>query len=214
MAPKAPKSRAPKKREVYVDDVEPKYPWEKQPDESMKAFASFEVYLDIPPMDRTMRKANETLGRAWSTITGWASKHNWVPRAEAYDKQVSVKRRQKMTDDILKMHERHAKHAMLGQIAALEAIKKYVKTEENPKPKILTPNAAIRFFDIMVRIERVARGEPDSVIESKGKLEVTQPQTADQKRISMLKLLENPKAVEIMAEISGMLGTDGVEDKG
>ena len=64
--------------------------WERQPSETPKAFAAFGLYLNIPPLGRSVRAAVElfrkqggkTSERNWET---WASRYNWRNRAAEHD---------------------------------------------------------------------------------------------------------------------------------
>jgi len=201
------------KREVRPEDIEPIYPWERQPDESKQAFSAFEHYLNMEDLKRTVREAGREMGRVYSQVSAWTARHDWVRRAKAYDMDQNRKRRVILDKAIHKMHERQANHAVLGQMAALNTLQNYVKTEENPEPPKLKERDAIRLFDVASRIERLARGEPDTITETKGKLEITPGVGPDDTRRSMIKLLEDPQAVAHMAAISKILGTDGSDDK-
>lgn len=203
----------PRGRPVRPRDIEPIYPWERQPKESVQAFAAFQHYLDTPPFDRAVRGTMRELNKHWSQVGGWSSKHSWVDRCKAYDKRQDQRRRAKQQRAIDKMHERQANHAVLGQMASILTLQRYVKTENNPNPPPMRDRDAIRLFDIMARVEMRARGEPDTVTEMKGKLGVTAEDNVDVTRSAMVGLLENPKALEHMAEISKLLGTDGSNGK-
>lgn len=194
--------------------VEPIYPWEQQPKETAKAFAAFSIYLEMLPEERTMRHVKIVINKHWSQISRWSSRHQWVKRVQAFDRHNERTRRIQLDRSIVKMHERQANHAVLGQMAAMGTLQKYVKTEHNPDPPMLRERDAIRLFDVASRVEWRARGEPDTVTESKGKIEVSTPASADETRASMVRLLEDPEAVEHMAAISKLLGTDGSNGKG
>ena len=206
--------RKPRGRPVRPRDIEPIYPWERQPKESVKAFAAFGHYLDTPPLERSVRGTMRALGKHWSQVGGWSSRHSWVDRAKAYDKRQDQRRRAKQQRAIDQMHERQANHAVLGQMASIRTLQRYVKTESNPDPPTMRDRDAIRMFDVMSRVEMRARGEPDTITEMKGKIGVTAEDNVDSTRSAMVELLENPKALEHMAEISKLLGTDGSNSEG
>lgn len=60
-------------------------PWERQPDETAKAYDAFNHYLDQPPATRTCRAVAVALGKSRKLITNWSAKHGWVERAAAWD---------------------------------------------------------------------------------------------------------------------------------
>lgn len=204
---KSPPQRAPRKREVRPEDLEPKYPWERQPKESPQAFTAFAHYLNMGE-ERSARETGRTLRKNWSQISKWSSAHDWVRRSEAYDRHHQKLRQRANQRAIMKMNERQAEAAMMGQAAAMLSIGKHVKTDKNQDPVPLRDRDAIRLLAVAAKLERVARGEPDSIQETKGDVGV-KLSTVDERRASMVKLLENPEAVKHMAEISKLLGTDG-----
>jgi hypothetical protein len=60
--------------------------WEQQPDETMKAFAAFKLYRDMPAYTRAVNKVAEMLDVSVPNLSGWVKEHNWRDRAIAYDK--------------------------------------------------------------------------------------------------------------------------------
>jgi len=60
--------------------------WERQNNESSKAYAAFCVYRDLGP-ERSLEKVRQNLDkprtRKW--LGEWSVKYNWVERAQAYD---------------------------------------------------------------------------------------------------------------------------------
>ncbi len=69
----------------------PKEPWDRRRDEPAKAYSAFEIYLDLPPGQRTLKAAyrlytgNENAGGPSDHFKGWAKRHDWEERALAYD---------------------------------------------------------------------------------------------------------------------------------
>jgi hypothetical protein len=64
---------------------EPVMPWHRQPREPAKAWAGFEIFLSMPPYERSYPKVAEHLGRWVSQIKAWGSKYNWQERARLRD---------------------------------------------------------------------------------------------------------------------------------
>ena len=58
--------------------------WDRQPDESAKAYAAFTAYRDGGPQ-RSLRATSKQLGRSRSLLNAWSARYGWVHRAEAYD---------------------------------------------------------------------------------------------------------------------------------
>ena len=79
--------------------------WERQPSETPKAFAAFGLYLNIPPLGRSVRAAVElfrkqggkTSERNWET---WASRYNWRNRAAEHDSDLASRRRERMAQEL------------------------------------------------------------------------------------------------------------------
>lgn len=201
------KQRKPRSRSVTARDLEPIYPWERQPGESAKAFAAFEHYLGDGSQNRTLRKTKSAIGKAWSLICAWSIKHDWVKRAEAKDRY-DARREQAAWDSARdRMNERQANNAMAAMGAAMATLSKFVPTKEHPNPPPLRERDAIRLFAVAARLERVARGEPDMIQKTTGEVKITS--SPDDMRASMLKVLEDPQGREHMAAISKLMGTDG-----
>lgn len=60
-------------------------PWARQPSEGAKPFAAFQVYRDQPPMERSVRRLAETIGRSRAIVGRWSSRWSWVTRVTAWD---------------------------------------------------------------------------------------------------------------------------------
>jgi hypothetical protein len=62
-------------------------PWERQPGEGSKAFAAFQMYRDMPVMERSLRHLAVELGRQPSLLGDWSSKWRWQYRVDAWDRE-------------------------------------------------------------------------------------------------------------------------------
>src|SRR3954447_21109483 len=71
--------------------------FEKQPDESAKAYAAFACYRDLGP-ERSTRKVAQRLGRSVALIQRWSRRHAWVARAGAYDNLLEMERHAAVED--------------------------------------------------------------------------------------------------------------------
>jgi len=69
-------------------------PWERQPDETDRAWAAFRVYRDLPPAERsygaafrkTYQKPANYQAPQW--YRQWANRHGWRDRVEAWDRHL------------------------------------------------------------------------------------------------------------------------------
>lgn len=58
--------------------------FEQQPMESGKAFAAFNVFLNLG-VDRTAKKVSLKTGRYWKLVEQWSARYHWIARCAAYD---------------------------------------------------------------------------------------------------------------------------------
>jgi len=139
--------------------------WERQKNESSKAYAAFCVYRDLGP-ERSLEKVRQNLDkprtRKW--LGDWSVKHNWVERANAYDDYLERKKREEKEKAILEMAERHAKLAMAFQQRVAQRLQQI-------DPAELSPSDMAKWLDVATKLERLARGEPTEI----GKQEVMLP---------------------------------------
>lgn len=71
--------------------------WDRQPDETDKAWAAFQLYRDMPvfhqePLERrSLANLATKLGySSLTTLTNWSKKYEWVNRCRAFDTQLSI----------------------------------------------------------------------------------------------------------------------------
>lgn len=134
-------------------------PWEKQPEESAKAFEAFAVYRDMGA-NRSLEKAGRILGKVKVTLEPWSSKFNWKKRAEAWDAEQDRIAREAQLSKIKKMRIQHANLANAMLVKAAKALQK-IKTED------MTPNDIARMVDIGSKLERISRGDVGEVVEER-----------------------------------------------
>lgn len=70
-----------KKAKLSVEPAAASFPWERQPGESLQAYARFVAYRNTPSATRSMRK----VGVAKSLAFRWARNHRWVARCDEYE---------------------------------------------------------------------------------------------------------------------------------
>jgi len=132
--------------------------WEKQKNESNKAYHIFCIYRDLGP-DRSLDKTRQKLGKPagytrW--MHTWSSKYDWVTRAQAYDDYLERKKREEKEKAILEMAERHARLAMAFQQRVAERLREINQSE-------LSPSDMAKWLDIATKLERLSRGEPTEI---------------------------------------------------
>lgn len=81
-------------------------PWDRQPGETSKAYAAFQVYLDLADQ-RSTRRTAEALSKSEALINGWSRKHSWPARARAWDsmpRKAVAHAYEEMAADIARQH--------------------------------------------------------------------------------------------------------------
>lgn len=158
-----------------MSDPERPRPWERQPRESEEAFYAFTLYRDMPPRERSLRRVADLIdGHEGATrgprrrhvpgrIKRWAERFAWVERALAWDEERDRLAREAETEAIRAMRERHAREAMALQEKAILRLRAM-------DPGELTPNDVLRYFVEAAKLERLARGEPETIAEQRNEL--------------------------------------------
>lgn len=147
--------------EEGVTGAPPPLPWERQEGETKRAFDLFRVYRDMGPTRTLHKTVSAFYGEEGED--GWtagrmrfaeymSSQWRWRKRCEAWDleqerlwhAELAVKRKEAA--------ERHVSIAKLVQSRALDRFRTLAAAE-------LTPSEARLYFDLSVKIERLALGE-------------------------------------------------------
>lgn len=141
-------------------------PWERQPGEPTRAYAAFCLYRDMPASERSLRAVagrlygpNRTT-KVPKTLARWSARWRWVERAAAWDEEQDRRAREAQLKAIQEMRERHAREAMALQQKALQRLK-------DMDPNELSPEAVLRYFVEAAKLERVSRGEPETIQEQR-----------------------------------------------
>ncbi|MDQ8706723.1 hypothetical protein RCO28_30250 [Streptomyces sp. LHD-70] len=124
--------------------------WERQPGESAAAWEAFACYRDLG-LSRSISKVAATLHKARTLIERWSTAHQWVVRAEAWDREQDRLwrgERQQAAREVARRHARLASAAQAKLVAQLQQL----------DPARLSPADVIRWLEVTVRIERQAYG--------------------------------------------------------
>lgn len=130
-------------------------PYERQDDETKKAFEAFATYRDLG-ITRSIREVAQKLNKSVALIGRWSSKYQWVDRAQKYDDEMDRKALLQQEKDRRDMVKRHAKQSMMFQQKVLERIR-------GMNPSELSTSDLIRWFETSVKIERLSRGEATDI---------------------------------------------------
>lgn len=146
--------------------------WDRQPQESHKAFAAFIIYRNLAG-DRTYQEVAQMLRCSGSNIRRWAAKWAWNFRAREWDIYQDQKAQEAQIRERVRMAERQAQTGMTMQsIAAAEMgrLRSSLEASEPGKRRELSASEIAKFMEIGSKIERSARGEPGA--DSVAKIEV------------------------------------------
>ena len=166
--------------------------WERQKDESNKAYHIFCIYRNLGP-DRSLEKTREILGKSagytrW--MQTWSSQYDWVTRAQAYDDYIERKMRKKNEKEILEMAERHVKVAKAFLLIIAQALQQI-------DPAQLSPSDMAKWLDVATKLERLSRGVPTEI----GKQEVQGQVTKRYEYDITQKIISDPEAVQLAEQL-------------
>lgn len=138
-------------------------PWERQDRETPKAFEAFCVYRDMGT-ERSASKVANIVGKSYSLMQQWCNKYGWVDRAAAWDdEQDRIKReaeQKAQIEAIKEMRKRHTKVAVKMINKADAALDEILAGE-------IKPADIPRIVDIATKLERISRGDVETVIEER-----------------------------------------------
>jgi hypothetical protein len=155
--------------------------WERQPGESATAFAAFVIFRDLGPrrsLDAASRLYHRKPGqepeqpqtgpkkRKSGQVRLWYERWQWRSRAEAYDAEQDRQQRAAQEAVRREMAQRHAREAVALQEKALRRL-------QQMSPDELSPGQVLDYFLQAAKLERLSRGEPDTIQEQRlqGQLE-------------------------------------------
>jgi hypothetical protein len=141
-------------------------PWERQPGEPNLWFSRFQRYLLAGPSrsllgtvngERT-EKGREKQSKVPGSWNQAFARWNWRERAEAWDERVRHEAREAHAHDVEEMNRRHIQEAQALQNKAVQRLRD-LKVEE------LSVTDTLRFVIEATKLERTARGEPETIEE-------------------------------------------------
>lgn len=142
-------------------------PWERQEDETARAWEAFCIYRDMGP-DRSLRKVVQALDKNLTTIGDWSTRYDWVKRVAAWDVEQDRISRQAQMKEIKAMRNRHAGMAKAMIVKAGRALQKIPEEE-------LKASDISRMIEVAAKLERISRGDVGDVIEERDGGEAVSP---------------------------------------
>jgi hypothetical protein len=95
-----PKQRQPTLTTAFLA----KEPWERRDGESEQAFRAFNIYLDLPMGERTLKAVQAKLQKSISLLMRWKTKWDWRSRCQAYDAAQLEKTREEAEKERLRIY--------------------------------------------------------------------------------------------------------------
>jgi len=145
--------------------------YERQEGESKQAFEGFRIYRDLGA-ERSLQAVAQKLSKSTTLMKRWSAKHDWVNRANEFDREMDLKALIQQEKERREMAKRHAQQSMMFQGKVLERMQKL-------KPEELSTNDLIRWFTEAVKIERLSRGVATEINEVNVDADVKQSQNED-----------------------------------
>ena len=139
-------------------EIEPEL-WDRQPDETARAFEAFVVYRDLGA-NRSIRKTGEKLSKNCTTLAEWSSKYDWVKRAAAWDAEQDRIARNEMLAEMAATRKRQRKQAQRMQEKGMELL-------ENIAIGDAKLSEVVSLLKVGMEQERVAIGDVGEVIEER-----------------------------------------------
>ena len=156
--------------ETEWDDYDgDRQPWDQRDTDTSHSYRAFLVYRDLG-VKRSLRRAAEVFYELDDVQEGhtklrqmkhWSTNHQWRIRVNAWDVHL-----QRIDEDeqVQAAHDMHRRHAAIATLALQKAAERLKQLN----PETLTARDAITYLEAAVRVERQARGEPDTVRELRG----------------------------------------------
>ena len=138
-------------------------PWERREKESTKAYEAFCIYRDMG-RERSLAKVAEKLQKSETLMGRWSREHKWVERAAKWDdEQDRIEREIAQREQAKAIKEMRKRHADLGTAMLIKAAQalKSIPIQE------IKPGDISRMVDVASKLERISRGDVETVIEER-----------------------------------------------
>lgn len=155
---------------MYLDDqqdnasschqvVETAPAWERKPDESVRAYEAFKLYLHSET--RRLAEVAEKLSPACSVsnVARWSLRHNWPQRAFAFDKEEDRRQQAEEARDRTAARKRHLQISQHMQAIALQGLLEMKAKIAAGQSLGMTPSEIETMMSSAIKIERLVLGE-------------------------------------------------------
>lgn len=171
-------------------------PWERQDGEADMAWVYFQTYRDMGPGKRTLRETAKAHNIGMSWCGQLSAQWEWTARAAAYDKMIDLVKRTADLEAIVKMRDRHINLSMLRQSLGARELQKFDAQSKTSPRTVLELAEANKLIEDGIRLERLNRGEPESVTEQRHEL------TVGEKRAKLRSLVESKEMQEHIEQMA------------
>lgn len=168
--------------------------WERQPPESAPAWEAFKLYRDMGD-GRTIAKAAKHLGKSAVVLERWSAGYKWIERVRAWEHNLDIEGNAAAVEAIKEMRTRQINIASgFMQVAGVE-LKKLLELVKRKQHVMLSADQIVRMADFAAKLERLNRGEPDSIQKQQHEL------TIDEKRESFRKFIGDPDVIKAVDKV-------------
>lgn len=123
--------------------------WERQLNESEKAYEAFKIYLNLGD-NRTAQAVADKLHKSYTLIRRWKKSYDWESRVIAYDNSLIEEARKKAKKDIETMNKRHITQALKLQKIAVDGL---IDLDISR----LSPNMLLKYLSLGMELEKSSR---------------------------------------------------------
>jgi|TARA_R110000824_G_scaffold132891_1_gene295435 hypothetical protein len=145
-----------------------RFPWERQFNESRKAFEAFVTYRDMGTT-RSQEKVGRELGKSAKLMGRWSAKWSWVNRVEGWVDEQDRLSRLSQVEAVAKMNKIHANLAAVLTGKVIEKLTSVTAAEVSQMSLV----SVSRLLEVGVKVERQARGEAGEVVNDRVEVDKT-----------------------------------------
>lgn len=140
--------------------------YERQIEETDPAFSAFVLYRDMD--ERSLEKVAKSCGKSPALMARWSARHRWRNRVHAFDLEIDRHKTIGNMRGIEKMRTRQVKLGMdLQDVGRVELSKLLKQANALAKVNAVDHGLIIKLIDVGTKLERLNRGEPGEIIESR-----------------------------------------------
>jgi hypothetical protein len=142
--------------------------WERQPREPDRAWDAFRIYRDLGPDQRSLNRVRSEIGKAYSNVSEWSGRWEWVKRCRAWDAFVDEQKRLEFIREAKEMGRRQAIEASAMQRTLMQPVRKFLTRVQQAGDEEFDDlslvelwqlsAAATKLYPLVAKLEHYARG--------------------------------------------------------